>query len=231
MKYQHIFFDLDHTLWDFDANAREGLEELYDRFNLEGKHIKGFEEFYICYDSHNQKLWDRFENGFISGAELKFKRMWLTLLDFKIADVQLSRDMSDFYDEILPKKGKVFEYTFEILDYLTAKGYQLNLLTNGFDKSQRGKLASSKIDGYFVNIITSEIANSTKPRKEMFDFALLQTGGNIEDSLMIGDNPDTDIAGALNVGMDCVYVNHAHREIGLGCTYKVDNLKELEEIL
>lgn len=231
MKYQHIFFDLDHTLWDFDANAKECLEELYEVFGLRDRHIDTFRDFYVNYDAHNQKLWNRYEQGYITGKDLKFKRMWLTLLDFKIADEKLSWRMSDYYDDILPRKDKVFEYTFEILDYLTHKGYQLNLLTNGFDKSQRGKLASSKIDGYFVNIITSEIANSTKPRKEIFDFALRQTGGSVDDSIMIGDNPDTDIAGALNVGMDCVYVDRNDKDIRLRSTYKVKSLKQLEDFL
>lgn len=231
MKYQHLFFDLDHTLWDFDANARESLEEIYREFNLYSRAINSFEKFYDVYEVHNNILWNRFEHGYITGEELKWKRMWLTLLDFRIADDKLSRDMGEYYMEILPEKDRVFDYTFEILSYLTAKGYMLHLLTNGFEKTQRRKLTRSKLDGYFTNIITSEIANSTKPLKEMFDFALKQTGGQLENSIMLGDNPDTDLAGANNIGMDCVFVNHAHKNIRPHYTYMVCHLKELEKIL
>jgi putative hydrolase of the HAD superfamily len=231
LKYQHLFFDLDHTLWDFDTNAKECLVEIYNEFDLKSKSIESFDKFFDTYEVHNNMLWGRYEHGYISSEELKWKRMWLTLLDFKIADEKLSREMGDYYLEILPRKSKVYDYTFEILNYLTGKGYALHLLTNGFDKTQRGKLASSKLDGYFRNIITSEVANSTKPLKEMFDFALKQTGGLAENSIMLGDNLETDIAGALNIGMDCVFVNHAHKNINPHSTYMVSHFKELEKIL
>lgn len=230
MKYQHLFFDLDHTLWDFDANARECMEQIYREFNLSARAINSFDEFYRVYEVHNTILWNRFEHGYIGAEELKWKRMWLTLLDFKIVDDKLSRDMGDYYLEILPKKERVFDYTFEILGYLNKKGYALHLLTNGFETTQRRKLASSRLDGYFKNIITSEIANSAKPMKEMFDFALKQTGGKADNSIMLGDNPDTDLAGANNIGMDCVFVNHSHKNIKPHYTYMVSHLKELEEI-
>lgn len=231
MKYQHLFFDLDHTLWDFDSNARECLLQIYMEFGLKAKAIDSFQGFYDTYELHNASLWKRFEKGYITGNELKWRRMWRTLLDFKIADEKLARDMSEAYMELLPRKDKVFDYTFEILDYLTDKGYQLNLLTNGFEESQRGKLASSKLDRYFNNVITSESSNSQKPKKEIFEYALKKAGGNIEDSIMLGDNIDADIAGALNVGMDCVFVNHAQKAVDCHSTYSICHLKELEKIL
>lgn len=231
MKYQHLFFDLDHTLWDFDSNAKDCLVEIYSQFNLKSKAIDSFEEFYNVYLGHNAILWKRFEKGYISSDELKWRRMWRTLLDFKIADEVLSKDMSGFYLEILPGKKKVFDYTFEILDYLTEKGYQLHLLTNGFEKTQRGKLESSHLKDYFKNIITSEISNSMKPKKEIFEFALHQAGGRLEDSIMLGDNLDADIAGAINAGMDCVFVNHARKDVEPKSTFVIQHLKELEDIL
>ena len=149
MKYQHLFFDLDHTLWDFDANAKESLSELYQFFNLESKAIVPFTQFYTTYLNHNAILWNRYEKGFITTDELKWRRMWRTLLDFKIADEKLSKDMSEYFLEILPTKKKVFEYTYEILDYLTERKYSLHLITNGFEKTQRRKLNSAD----FQNIL------------------------------------------------------------------------------
>ncbi len=231
LKYEHVFFDLDHTLWDFESNAKDSLEEIYAAFNLKSRAIESFEQFYQTYSGHNAILWSRFEKGYITSEELKWRRMWRTLLDFKIADEKLSKEMGEQYLQILPTRKKVFDYTFEILQYLKDKGYHLHLLTNGFEKTQRGKLASSRLSDYFEHIITSEISNSMKPRKEIFDYAMKETGSTTETSVMIGDNPDADIAGAMNVGMDCIFINRTGKEIRCESTYTIGHLKELEEIL
>ena len=231
MKYRYLFFDLDHTLWDFDANAKESLKELYLFFKLESKAIGTFEEFYTIYLNHNATLWSRYEKGYITADELKWKRMWRTLLDFQIADEKLAKDMSEYFLEILPTKRKVFEYTYEILDYLIQKKYSLHLITNGFEKTQRLKLNSSGLDKYFGEVITSEISNSVKPKKEIFDYALKKIHGRTEESIMIGDSPDADILGARNAGMDSVFVNHVNTLSDAGSTYTIKHLKELETIL
>ena len=230
MKYDHLFFDLDHTLWDFDSNAKDSLQELYTFFNLRGRAIE-FDTFYQVYLGHNAILWARFEKGYMSADELKWKRMWRTLLDFKIADEVLSKDLSAYYLEILPTHKKVFDYTFEILNYLTDKGYQLHLLTNGFEKTQRKKLESSDLTNFFKTVITSEGSNSMKPKKEIFDFALKEVNGSLENSIMIGDNIEADIAGAQNAGMDCVFVNHIAKDVNVAPTFTIHHLKELEGIL
>jgi putative hydrolase of the HAD superfamily len=230
-KYHHIFFDLDHTLWDFDANAKESLAELYTLFNLESKLISPFERFYSTYLKHNAILWDRYEKGYISSEELKWKRMWRSLLDFKIADEQLAKDMSAKFLEILPTKKKVFEYTFEILDYLTKKGYSLHLITNGFERTQHSKLNNSQLAKYFIHVITSETSNSMKPQKEIFEYAVKKAEGKFSESIMIGDNLAADIEGAINAGMDTVFVNHLKTNCPLQPTYMIYHLKELESIL
>lgn len=230
-RYQNLFFDLDHTLWDFDANAKDSLIELYDSFELSSKAINSFEEFYQVYLVHNGILWSRFEKGYISIDELKWKRMWRTLLDFKIADEALAKEMSHSFLELLPTKSKVFDYTFEILEYLKTRGYRLHLLSNGFEKTQHEKLRNSNLASYFDKIITSEGSNSMKPKKEIFDFALRVSESTIGNSIMLGDNVDADIAGAKNAGMDAVFVNHTSREIETPANFEVRHLKELENIL
>ena len=231
MKYKHIFFDLDHTLWDFDANAQESLSELYGFFKLEAKAIGSFEQFYTIYLNHNKILWSRYEKGYISVEELKWRRMWRTLLDFQIADEKLAKDMSEFFLESLPTKKRVFDYTYEILEYLTEKKYSLHLITNGFEKTQRLKLSSSDLSKYFTHIVTSECSNSVKPKKEIFEFALNKAKCKNEDAIMIGDNPEADIMGAKNAGMDTVFVNHVNEKCSTGPTFTVQNLKQLEGIL
>ena len=230
-KYRHIFFDLDHTLWDFDANAKESLAELYVSFSLEAKLISPFELFYATYLKHNKILWDRFEKGFITSEELKWKRMWRSLLDFKIGDELLAKEMSASFLEILPTKKKVFDYTFEILDYLIEKKYSLHLITNGFEKTQLCKLNNAQLDRYFTHIITSEISNSMKPQKEIFEYALRKVKGNNTESIMIGDNQNADITGALNAGIDTVFVNHINADCSTKPTHTIYHLKELESIL
>jgi putative hydrolase of the HAD superfamily len=229
-QYKHLFFDLDHTLWDFDSNAKTSLTELYAQFDLQQRINVAFDEFYPKYLYHNQLLWERYHNGYISADDLKWKRMWRTLLDFKIADEPLARLLSDQFLEILPTQKEVFPYTFEILDYLRNKQYDLHLITNGFEKTQWSKLKHSGLDRYFSQVITSEASNSLKPKKEIFDYALAKAGANLKESIMLGDNLEADIGGAMNAGMDCIFVNHINATTDIKPTYIITHLKELEEI-
>ena len=228
--YKHIFFDLDHTIWDFDSNARATLIDLYAE-GLGQKVGADFDDFYERYLFHNAHLWSRYEKGFIGVEELKWKRMWRTMLDFKVADEKLSKEISVQFLEILPTKKSVFPHTFEILDYLILKKYTLHLITNGFEKVQRMKLQNSGLDKYFTEVITSEGSNSLKPKKEIFDFALQKTNAELHECIMIGDNQDADIQGAINAGMDQVFVNHIQEPLKLKPTYTITHFKELEKIL
>jgi putative hydrolase of the HAD superfamily len=230
MQYKHLFFDLDHTLWDFEANSRQTLEELYHSFHLSVRGIPDFDLFHQSYTIHNDKLWERYRNGFIKVAELRWKRMWLTLLDFKIGDEPLAREMGTLFLDALPTRQQLFPYTVEILNYLTGKGYLLHLITNGFEKTQLSKLKYAGLRGYFVEVITSEGSNSLKPHKEIFEYAFQRTGAKKEESIMLGDSIEVDIQGAINAGIDQVYVNHLGREPAVQPTYMVRSLKELEEI-
>jgi len=230
MPYKHLFFDLDHTIWDFETNAKEVLFELYTMNGLTERGIHDFDYFFERYSFHNNRLWDRYTKGFIKQDELRWKRMWFTLLDFKIGDDKLSRLMAVQFLERLPFKKNLFPYTTQILDYLTNKGYRLHLITNGFEQIQHNKLNSSNLGGYFLDVITSEASNSLKPNIAIFEYALGKTGATRAESIMIGDNLDADIQGATNAGLDSVFVNHLKVTPHIQATYMVHHLKELEEI-
>lgn len=230
MRYNHLFFDLDHTLWDFETNARETISELYSANGLGERGIESFDRFYERYSYHNERLWERYTRGFIRQEELRWKRMWLALLDFKIADETLARLLAVQFLERLPYRKNLFPYTTEILRYLKDKGYRLHLLTNGFEKIQRYKLQNSNLGEYFEEIITSEVSNSLKPNKEIFEYALRKCNGCTEECIMIGDNLDADIKGAMNAGLDTVFVNHLGIETDIRPTYTVYHLRELEQI-
>ena len=230
MKYRHLFFDLDHTLWDFEANSKQTWQQLYLQHGLTERITPDFDAFYDRYSYHNKRLWDRYHHGFIKQDELRWKRMWLSFLDFKVGDDKLARQLSDEYLVILPTQKLLFPYAVEIIEYLTAKGYQLHLITNGFDNIQWGKLRSSQIDHYFKEVITSEKAMSLKPHKAIFEYALQVTGAAARESIMIGDNLDADIKGAMDAGLDTVFVNHINETTELKPTYTIYHLRELERI-
>lgn len=230
MKYKHLFFDLDHTLWDFEANSKQTLDELYRTMDLAAKGVHDFDLFHKNYLAHNDKLWDRYRKGFIKVDELRWKRMWLTLLDFKIADEPMAKEMGNKFLDLLPTRKALFPHTFEILDYLVEKDYRLHLITNGFEKTQHSKLQNSGLDKYFIHVITSEGSNSLKPHKEIFDYAFQKTAALPAESIMIGDSLEVDIQGAMNAGIDQVFVNHIGENPVIKPTYTVHSLKELENI-
>ncbi len=229
-KYKHLFFDLDHTLWDFDKNSEKTLRQLYDEYDLTAKGVTDFDAFYANYIVHNDKLWERYRNGFIKRDELRWKRMWLALLDFKIGDTALAHELSTAYLEILPTQSLLMPHAKEVLDYCKGK-YEMHLITNGFETTQRLKLQYSGIAYYFQELITSEKSNSMKPHPEIFAYALQATGAKPEESVMIGDAVDIDIAGAINVGWDTIYYNPNRLPHKYEPTHEIHHWEELLKIL
>ena len=230
MKYRHLFFDLDHTLWDFNENARLTLSELYDELELEKAGIENFENFLNVYLAHNEQLWEKYRNGVLKAEELRWKRMWNTLTDFGINNEDLARRLGHRFLELLPTRKILFAGAVETLQYLEDKGYQLHLITNGFEETQHCKLRNCGISEFFVEVITSEGSNSMKPKKEIFDYALNKAKALQHQSIMIGDSIEVDIKGAINAGIDQVYVNHAGEICNIRPTYTVHSLRELQEI-
>jgi len=206
------------------------LLELYTSLQLAERGINDFDLFHKNYLAHNEKLWERYRNGYIKQEELRVKRMWLALLDFKIADETLAKDMSVQFLDMLPTRTILFPYAIEILQYLTDKNYQLHLITNGFEKTQHSKLKYSGLDKFFKEVITSEGSSSLKPNREIFDYAFQKTGANPDESIMLGDSIEVDIIGAMQAGIDQVFINHLNIPVDIKPTYIVNSLKELENI-
>jgi putative hydrolase of the HAD superfamily len=231
MAYKDLFFDLDHTLWDFETNSRETIQELYTTHRLAELGIVDFDGFYSTYSAHNHRLWDRYTKGFIKQEELRWKRVYLSLLDFKVANEPLAKEMSQAYLEILPNKKHLFPYTIEILEYLKQKDYKMHLITNGFESVQFKKIKNSGLADYFIEVITSEASNSVKPHTDIFEYALRNAKATVAESIMIGDNESADIQGGINIGMDTIFVNHIQAIPTIPATYTITHLKELETIL
>lgn len=235
MSYRHLFFDLDHTLWDFEANSRHTLQELYASLNLQARGVDDFDRFHQQYLAHNERLWERYRKGFIKQDELRVKRMWLSLLDFKIADETLAKTLSVQFLEGLPTRKQLFPHTREILEYLQGKNYQLHLITNGFEEIQHHKLRAADLTPFFQQVITSEKANALKPHRAIFEHALTASGAELAESIMIGDSLEVDIKGAHEAGMDQIHVNHLDQnkyplEGNIYPTHTIFGLNELKEI-
>lgn len=204
--------------------------QLFNRFRLEGRGIPDFEAFYEVYRDHNEKLWVRFRKGFIKRDELRWKRMWHTLLDFKISDTKVANELSSAYLEILPTQKFLVADAKEVIEYCAGK-YTLHIITNGFETTQKQKLYNCGLSSYFQNIITSEKSNSIKPKKEIFDFAQSLAKAETRDCVMIGDALEIDVLGALNAGWDAIYYNPAQTEHKEMPTHEIVALKSLLDIL
>jgi len=229
-KYKHIFFDLDHTLWDFERNAEETKKELFAKLNLIEKGIPSYEDFREKYVCINTGLWALYREGKIEKDDLNFKRFYLTFCKFGIDDRELGEAMAAGFIEGISSKTYLFPYAKEILEYLYPK-YPLYIITNGFEEVQFSKLKNSGMDRFFAGIITSEEAGCKKPDPEIFKYALQKTGANAADSLMIGDDLEVDIAGARQFGIDQLFVNHDSISHSESVTFEVFSLKEINNIL
>ena len=229
-KYQHLFFDLDRTLWDFEKSARQAFEEMFEIHNLGDLGIENWEEFHTRYEVHNHELWDLYREGKIEKEILMWKRFSDTLEEYGIDNHELANELGNTYVSISPRKVNLYPYALEILEYLHPK-YQMHIITNGFQEVQNIKLEASGMDQYFKTLITSEKAGVKKPNAAIFEYALDKTGATSGNSLMIGDDYEVDILGADNIGMDQVFFDPEQQSTVNGSTYKISSLAELKEFL
>ncbi|GAB3328719.1 YjjG family noncanonical pyrimidine nucleotidase [Larkinella ripae] len=229
--YKHIFFDLDHTLWDFDRNSAESISELYDQYRLAEIGIESADVFNRHFCTINRQLWSDYDNNRLSHSDIRYRRFRMVMEAIGVSDHSLCDDMNETYLQLLPRKPHLMESAAELLEYLKDR-YVLHIITNGFDEIQALKMASSGLTDYFQHIITIQNAEAKKPDPRIFEFALTRSGAAVNESLMIGDNYEADVRGAQNAGMDVVYYNVENRPInGPAPTYEIRHLKELMAIL
>jgi len=222
-----IFFDLDHTLWDFEANSKLAFESVFEKHNLKIDMLK----FFNYYVPINTKYWRLFRNEKVSKEALKTGRLKDT---FKILKIQVSDEkimlLAEDYLRELPKHNELFPGVFELLDYLQDKKYQMHIITNGFNKVQHEKLLASKLKPYFNVIITSENAGVKKPNPVIFNQAVKLAKSSMKQSVMIGDNYEADIMGAKNAGMEAIFCNFENNPIGENIK-SINNLLEIKQFL
>lgn len=228
-RYQHLFFDLDHTLWDFRGNSRETLAELVDTHRLVDRGIPDAEAFIAVYEEINHALWTQHGSGRMPKEVLRVLRFRSALQHFGITDGRLPGVLSEEYLDICPRKQGLMPGAAELLHGLEDR-FKLHIITNGFEETQAMKLRSCGLDRHFDLVLTSERAGAAKPSTAIFDEALRRSGASAGQSLMIGDNVEADMQGARNAGWDHVHYT-AETEPDLLATYRVAHLAELSGIL
>lgn len=223
---KHLFFDLDHTLWDFDKNSAYAFDKI---FKEQGFSIS-LEDFLEHYIPRNQHYWKLYQVNQISHEDLRYYRLKdvFDVLNFDVSD-KIIHQLSDDYIKYLPEFNYLFEGAIELLEYLKPN-YQLHIITNGFSHVQDKKLNNSKIGHYFKTITNSELAGQKKPSPIIFDYALNMAKAFKEESIMIGDSYEADIEGAIGFGIDAIFFTNNTAKINSN-VHQINHLLDLKKIL
>lgn len=223
---KHLFFDLDHTLWDFDKNSAFAFDAIFKQQGLD----INLSDFLNIYIPRNQHYWKLYQVNQISHEDLRYYRLKdvFDALEFEVSDAIIYH-LSDEYIKYLPEYNHLFDGVIELLDYLKPK-YQLHIITNGFASVQTKKLKNSNIDHYFETITNSEMAGVKKPHRDIFDFALSLANASKDESIMIGDSYEADVLGAIEAGIDAVFFNEQNIQVEQP-VFQVTHLLELKNIL
>lgn len=203
-KIKHIFFDLDHTLWDFDRNSKLAFEALFHQYNIDIDLTK----FLAIYEPINYAYWAKFRVEEISKLDLRRGRLSDSFAHFELIFSEAELDaMAEAYIEELPKNNHLFDGVIQTLDELKPK-YELHIITNGFHGVQHNKLQKSGLMPYFSSVTTSEEVGLKKPNPVIFQKALEKAQAKPQESLMVGDTFEADILGAEAVGMYTLFYNY-----------------------
>jgi len=221
-----IFFDLDHTLWDFDKNSALTFKKIFRENDIE----IDLEKFLKVYEPLNLNYWKLYREDKIDKPNLRYGRLADTFkaLNYKVSDIIINQ-LSEDYITFLTTYNHLFDNTKEILEYLNPK-YNMHIITNGFKEVQHGKLKKANIDHYFDTVTNSEMVGVKKPNPKIFHHALMVANANPEQSIMIGDNYEADILGAINNGIDAICFNYHKSELGNNIK-SIDYLIELKKYL
>jgi putative hydrolase of the HAD superfamily len=221
-----LFFDLDHTLWDMDANARYALDFLFNQYDFGAIVPLSSEVFIQAYFKHNAVLWKQYESGLLEKQTLRTLRFELAMDEIGIPKKNQPQDIWEQFLKVCPLQTQLMPSAKEVLSYLYSK-YTMGIITNGFSETQRLKLYHSGILPFFKHIVISEETGYKKPQKEIFWVAEKLVNNDSDSILMIGDNPETDILGAKSVGWDTVLYNPHKAETSNLADIEINHLEQL----
>lgn len=227
---KHLFFDLDHTIWDFDKNAEETLHDLYFKYKFDDLfNIPTSDSFIETYTINNHRVWGLYHHGKIDKPTLRYLRFADTFTQLGVDPSMFPTEFEEEYLAICPTKTNLFPNAHETLAYLQDK-YTLHLISNGFKEACEKKLEHSKLSPYFNTIVISEIIGINKPDPRIFEHALQNGQALREQAVMIGDNIDADVRGAQNAGIEAIFFNPLEVEKPGDVNYMIKDLKELQEL-
>lgn len=227
---KHLFFDLDRTLWDFEKNSEAALRILFDTLELQN-HIKSFDSFHGTYKKINASLWNAYGKGTLSKDILRVKRFDDTLKSFQLHSSELAEKLADGYVEISPLQTHIFPETHETLATLKSDGFQMHIITNGFQEIQHIKLANCNLNAYFDVVVCSEEVGKNKPAPEVFQHAMKLAKAQPEESVMIGDDFKVDILGAERAGMKAILFDPHKQYNDRAHEWRIHSLSRIPEIL
>lgn len=229
-RYKNLFIDLDDTIYDFSSASREAFMETYELLHYD-RFFDSFNHYYSIYEPYNLELWHIYGEGKITKEELNKRRYSYPLEVVGIKDQELADTFCREALGRIPTKNRLIDGAIELLEYLRPK-YNMYILSNGFKELQSHKMRTAGIDKYFDALILSEDIGVNKPNRELYEYALEKTGSKLEESIMIGDMFETDIAGAANIGMKQIYFNPKKKESHtFAPTYMVTELLQIKDIL
>lgn len=227
IKPQFVFFDLDHTLWDMDKNASNTLLELYDLYAFGQLTEKSPEVFIATYFKYNQALWKSYEAHQIDKFTLRTQRFVLAMDEMGIPKAQQPKDIWQQFLLRCPYQTQLMPGARELLEFL-APQFPLGIITNGFSETQRLKLKNAGLLPYFSHILISEEVGSKKPEPAIFEKAGALAKVKHDAIVMIGDNPETDIAGAKQAGWFAICYNPEQQLLSHDANIEIAHLSELQ---
>lgn len=204
-KYTHIFFDLDNTLWDFENNSRVAMRKTFNHFGIK-ETVDDFEAFFEVYLKNNKNLWMGYRKKLVKKKDLVKRRFQETFDELHIEGLKPD-EVNDFYLNEMPNQNILLDNAIEVLSYLQVKGYKMYIITNGFKEVQHQKIKNSGLSTYFSKIFISEEIKTPKPGRAIFEYAIKSANAKKDKCIMIGDDWDVDIMGALSFGIDAVHIN------------------------
>ena len=230
MQIKHLFFDLDRTLWDFEKNSHDELVSLYHKYQLHQKGISLVDEFIKVYKKINKKCWEKYRKNLITKDKLRTERFLQTLIYFGIENNDLADNLGTDYVNNSPHRTILIDGTIDLLKRLEGH-FSMHIITNGFEEVQWVKLEKSGLLPYFDKVITSERVGVKKPDPKIFHYALDKANALLNESVMIGDDLKTDIIGAIQIGMKCIYFNPDGNVNKYPIWREVKSLLKIKEIL